>query len=138
MKSQTAPVPRTAITVATVMHLLILLSVKTVVEAGWVPHALIRASLGSKFPWTADSASVGLDTQVSGYSFTLYLCQVNSIVLAKGIQGTHERYARVYKSTQLGYVKKSHGGQRIWQDRDVKVLKIFFLYKQRAIQTSHI
>ena len=128
--------PQTAITVATVMHLLILLSVKTVVEAGWVPHALIRASLGSKFPWTADSASVGLDTQVSGYFFTW--CQVNSIVLAKGIQGTHERYARVYKSTQLGYVKKSHGGQSIWRNRDVKVLKIFFLYKQRAIQTSHI
>lgn len=64
MISQTAPVHQTVITVDTVMLLLILLSVKTAVEAGWVPHAQIRVSLGNRFPWTAGSASVGLVTQV--------------------------------------------------------------------------
>lgn len=64
MISQIALVRLTVITAATVTLLLILLNVKTAVEAGWDQDAQIRVGLVSRFLWTADSASVGRDTQV--------------------------------------------------------------------------
>lgn len=62
--SQTAPVHRTAMTVATVMRRLHLHNVRTAVVAGWDLLVLIRVSLESKFQWTVDSVYVGLVTQV--------------------------------------------------------------------------
>ena len=53
-----------ATTAATVTLLLILLNVKTAVKAGWDQHVQTRVSLVNRCLWTADNASVGLDTQV--------------------------------------------------------------------------